>query len=118
MSDNDKIFFLQKQMHKVSQDLAGMSEPLASARQVKEYDGDRRKRLLAIAMKVFIELGDSAASADCKARASDSYGEGLIKLSGEYLSAMETVEKHDALKVQFASAQSLLAVEREKLSRI
>jgi hypothetical protein len=46
---------LQKQLQAAVHALNSMTAQVASARHVREYDGDRRKRVLAIAAKPFTQ---------------------------------------------------------------
>jgi hypothetical protein len=114
-TDNDKIVFAQRQMHKAATTLANMSDAIAEARQIKEYDGDRRKRVLAAVMAEFLEQGESAAAAECKARASKYYTEQLLELGVQLRDAFRVIEKAEATRVLFSSAQSILSCEKAKL---
>lgn len=115
-TDNDRIVYAEKQMLKTAKAMESMAESVAAAKQVKEFSSDRHKRLLAIAMKVFLDMGESAAASECKARASEAYGNGLITLAEQYQSALETIEKHDATRILWESNRSLLSCERAKLN--
>lgn len=114
-SDNGTVLNAQKQLQRTAKALEAMALELAMARSIKEFDGDRRKRELAIAMKVFLDQGETSSAAECRARASDTYGEALIRLSGQYQSAIETIEKYESQRVLWESARSLLSVEKAKI---
>lgn len=115
MTDQGTVQNAQVQLQRAAKALEAMADAVAAAKQVKEYDNDRKKRVLAIAMKVFLDMGESAAAADCKARASAAYGEALISLSSQYQDALATIEKYEGQRVLWESARSLLSVERAKI---
>lgn len=115
-ADDSVMAGAQAQLNKCALRLAAMSMELALAKQLKEYDSDRRKQALAVAMKVFLDSGESAAAAECKARAGDYYANKLAELGEQYKSALQTIEKADATRVLFEAARSLLSVERAKIN--
>lgn len=115
LTDSDTIFRAQKQMQTAAKALAEMSESIADARQIKEYDSDRRKRALADVVSVLLDSGESAAAAEFKARASKSYGDALIQLGVQYREAMRAIEKAEAQRVLFEAARSLLSCEKAKM---
>lgn len=102
-------------MQKAALELAAMSDGIADAKQIKEYDSDRRKRVLASIMAEFLESGESAAAAECKARASKYYVEQLLELGVQLRDALRVIEKAEALHIKWESARSLLSVEKAKL---
>lgn len=115
MTDDSTILQAQQQMQKAALALAQMSDDLADAKQIKEFNHDRHKRALSMVVTEFLSLGESAAAAEHHARASTSYGTQLHDLGEQYRSAMRVIEKADALRVIFESSRSLLSVERAKL---
>lgn len=120
MSDADHsiVAGAQAQLNKCALRLAAMSMEMALARQIHEYDSDRRKQALAVAMKVFLDQGESAAAAECKARAGDFYANKLSELGEQFKASQETIERYTATKILWQSAQSLLAMERTKVSML
>lgn len=89
-----------------------MAQEVAKARQVREYDSDRRKRCLALAMKPFLEDG-SAAAAEALARASEEYQKSMKQLGNELVAAEKVIADYEATKIQWESARSLLAMQRD-----
>lgn len=115
MTDQGTVTQAQIQLQRAAKALEAMALNLALAKQIKEYDGDRRKQALAVSMKVFLDNGESAAAAECKARAGDYYANKLAELGDQLRTALETIEKYDATRVLWESARSLLSVEKAKI---
>lgn len=115
-ADHSTVTQAQIQLQRTAKALEGMAIELALAKQVKEYDGNRQKRILAIAMKIYLDQGESAAAAECKGRAGDYYFNAMTELAGEYKSALEVIEKYEAQRVLWESARSLLSVEKAKIN--
>ena len=86
------------------------------AKQIKEFNSDRTKRALAIAALPFIKSGESSAAADTQARASDGYKLEMQKLATEFQQAEKALLEWESTKIQWESARSLLAMQRD-LSR-
>lgn len=114
-TDNDLITQAEKQLHRCAKDLQGLAQDVADAKTVKEFSSDRLKRAFSVTVAEFLEAGDSGVAAEHKARASKPYGTSLHDLSEQYQSALRVIEKHDALKVMFESARSILSTEKAKL---
>lgn len=115
ITDNDRMTAAQKQMNGCAMELVKMANDVADAKTVKEFSSDRLKRAFSVEVERFLSDGDSAAAAEHKARASVPYGTNLHDLAEQYKTAMRVIEQHDAVKVKFESARSILAVERQKM---
>lgn len=89
--------------------LAAMTEDVANARTVREFAGDRRKRSLALAVREHLAAGDSAASAETKGRASVQYGEDIDKQSRALEIAERMIADHDAERIKWETARSILS---------
>lgn len=83
--DHTDISALTEQLLRASDELAAMTEHVAQARQVLEYDSDLRKRALATSVREHLIAGESAAAAETYGRASIGYGEALDKLKAGYI---------------------------------
>lgn len=115
MTDHDTVSKAQAQMNRCALDLAKMASDVADAKTVKEFSSDRLKRAFSGAVAEFLVVGDGLGASEHKARASTQYGAHLVDLELQYKEAMRIIERHDALRVCFQSAQSILAVERQKI---
>lgn len=118
MTDNDTISKAQAQMNRCAMDLAKMSADVADAKTAKEFTSDRLKRALSVTVAEFLEAGEGVGSSEHKARAAASYGAALHDLQEQHKSALRVIEKHDALKIMFESARSILSTEKAKMGLI
>jgi hypothetical protein len=115
ITDNDRILAAQKQMNSCASQISKMANDVADARTVKEFNSDRLKRAFSVEVSRFLESGDSGVAAEHKARASKEYGTHLHDLGEQFKTAMRVIEQHDALKVKFESARSILSTEKAKM---
>lgn len=115
LTDNDTVTKSQAQLNRSALELAKMSSDVADAKTVKEFSSDRLKRAFSVEVTRFLESGDSGVAAEHKARASKEYGTHLHDLGEQYKTAMRVIEQHDALKVKFESARSILSTEKAKM---
>lgn len=107
--DFSSVESVQRALLVVSDELTAMTEDVAKARTVREFEGDRRKRALALAVREFLAQGDSAAAADTKGRASVAYGEVLDAQSEQFEAAESILTRWDALRARFDAARSVLS---------
>lgn len=106
---------LQQRLHEAAERIQAMAGDVGLAKHVIEYDSDRRKRALARAMGPGLAGGASAAKADAEARASEPYAKELEVLAKQHAAALQQVQEHDAAKVAWETARSLLAMLREQV---
>jgi hypothetical protein len=97
-------------MEEAAMAVSSMTSDVGAARQIREYDGDRRKRSLALVAATFLEAGETGTAADTKARASDVYLTELRKLAKESRAAEVTLAEYEAAKLRFESARSVLSL--------
>lgn len=116
LTDSDTIGKAQKQMNAAALEIAKLSNDVADAKTIKEFNSDRIKRALSTEVARFLAEGDTGVAAEHKARASAQYGTHLHDLEEQYKSAMRSIERYEGLKVRFESARSILAVERQKIA--
>lgn len=117
-SDFSTIESAQRQLAQASEELSGMTESVAKARQVREFHSDRLKRALAVSVREFLAAGDSATAADTKGRASVAYGEALDQLSIQYGAAEAVIAKWEATRIHWESARSILSSLRAIVSNV
>lgn len=113
-SDNTTAEHAQQELNKCALQLAAMSDDVAKAKQIKEYDGDRKKRALAEMVVVFLEQGEGASASEHRARASKPYGDSLIQLGSQFREALRVIEKYEAVKTQWETWRSWLSMEKVK----
>lgn len=115
MTDNDTITKAQRQMNKAALEIAKMANDVADAKTCKEFNSDRLKRALSVEVAKRLEESKAVSAAEHWARASNSYGTALHDLSEQYKAALRVIEQHDALKVTFESARSIVSMEKAKI---
>lgn len=113
LSDAGQIAILEKRLAFYCRLLTESVNAVAKARQIKDFNSDQRKRVLSVAMKPFLDDGDSATAAETRARASDWHGEQLIALAAAYEEAERALVQHDANVACYDAARSLLALQRQ-----
>jgi len=109
---------LSRELYEAGKAIEALAPDLGRARKVRDYDGDRRKRCLSTAMLPHILAGDSAASAECKARASDEYGKTMAKLGEEREMAETKIAQGDAAQVRHDTARSLLSLQKQLVQNV
>lgn len=118
MTDNDTITKAQAQLNRCAIELQKLAQDVADAKTIKEFSSDRLKRAFSGAVAEFLGAGDGLGASEHQARAGAAYGGHLNDLELQYKEALRVIEKHDALKVMFESARSILSTEKAKLGLI
>ena len=109
---------VQKRLTHAADAISAMAHRVAQARQIKEFENDRRKRALAIWTLPFLKAGDSSAAAETAARAGEGYKTDMTKLAGELVAAEKVLVEYEAMKIQWESARSLLALQRDAMRQL
>jgi hypothetical protein len=113
--DAHDILNLEKRLADAVADISKRVDAVATARQVKEYDSDRRKQLLARYTAPHL-LGDkSATAADALARADERYGAELDTLADNYRRAEKHIAEWDAAHCRMEAARSALSLAKEQI---
>lgn len=107
--DWSDIASIQREMMETSESLESMADEIAKARQIREYDSERRRA--ALSSQVSKLLGDhSAAAAEHMARASEAYHRAMAELGSQLFLAEKSVAKYEGLKCKWESCRSLLSM--------
>lgn len=109
---------IEKRLKSAAANLHKLAGEVGTARQVIEYDSDRRKNLLARYMLPYLKDGLSAAAAEAYARSNPAYDEELQGYASQYELAQTTLRKWDAEYCSWESARSLMAMQRETLRNL
>ncbi len=109
--DHNDIAELQKRLIELATTLSDMSADVAKARTVREFNGEQRKRALALAVREFLK-DESATAAETKGRSSVAYGEALMKFSEEFKAAEAVIAHFDATRTAWESVRSVLSSQR------
>jgi hypothetical protein len=113
-ADWSDVQSLQQRLVESAEKLGVMAGDVGAAKQVIEYDSDMRKRALARATAAALAGGESYNKAEAEARANEAYHAELKTLAKQFQVAATVVAEWDATKVQWESARSLLAMQREQ----
>jgi hypothetical protein len=113
--DGNDIQALQQRLTHFAEKLEGMDVEYGHARQIREYDSDRRKACLARYTLVHLNLGDSSAAAETKARTEKGYMKEMAEMGKQLESAEAIIAKWQAINCQFEASRSLLSCGREML---
>lgn len=117
-ADYSTIEGISKALVKASDELALMADAVARARQIRDYDSDRRKRALSMAVRDFLLQGESATASEYKARASESYGEMMKQTGLDLLKAEKTIADYEAVKIRWETARSLLSTQKQIIGNL
>jgi hypothetical protein len=112
LADFTNIEGISRRLYVVTEELSAMAPLYAKAKQIREFDSDRRKRTLATFVVGFLNLGKSAADAEHRARASEPYGEAMRACGADLVHAEQTIAEWTAKQAQFEALRSLLSVQR------
>jgi hypothetical protein len=109
---------LQDRLTLAADKLSSMTGDVAVARQVVNFDSDRRKRALAIAAAPLLAAGNTNAGADTEARASGVYAAAMKQLGEQYAAAEKVLAEWEATKIQFECARSLLSAQKAAMQSL
>jgi hypothetical protein len=105
-------------MQSATRKLHQLAPQVGHAKQIREYDGDRRKMLLSQLVIRFLKEGESSAAAEHLARSSPVYSDGIQKLSEQREEAERIIAMNEAEHCSFKAAQSLLSYDKETLRQL
>ncbi len=111
-TDFHSIEAISRRLFETTEAMAAMTEAVAKARQIREYDSDRRKRALSCGVVDHLTKGESATSAEHKARASESYAELMKATARDLIAAEKTIHDWTAIQARFEALRSLLSVQK------
>jgi hypothetical protein len=106
--DYHDLSSLTEQLIAASDELSRLSQEVAKAKTIREYNSDQRKRALALATREFLDT-DSAAAAEVKGRASLRYGDDLKQLQNDLYEAEQCLSKHEAARIRWETIRSALS---------
>lgn len=96
-------------MEKAAERLRNMTAQVGMARQVKAYDSDRRKNLLAHYIVQNLKEKKGVAVSEALARSDTTYQEKLDELATQLGDAESLVCRWNAAQAEFEAARSLLS---------
>ena len=117
-ADYSDIAAISQKMVEASEAIAALVERTAAARQVREYDSERRRGALSRAVVPFLDQGESATAAEHKARASTGYSAAMRLLGCQLQVAEEVMAEYDSHKIRFECARSLLSIQKSLVTNL
>lgn len=108
IQDYSDIASLQRQMIETSDEISSIADDVAKARQLREWDSERRKTALSCQVAPLLATM-SAAAAEHTARASKEYQAMIAQLQLQLLTAEKAISKWEALRCKWDSLRSCLS---------
>jgi hypothetical protein len=108
--DFSDIATLQAEIYACLDKQDKMRDEFAVARQIAEYDGERRKMLLAKAVQD--APGKSIAEREVNARASQAYYDALTVLAGAYIDSQRVISRYHGLQSKMDALRSILSTQK------
>lgn len=118
MNDHSDIMLIEKRLENAIREIRNMTALVGHAKQVRDYDSDRRKTLLAKCMLPYLKGGASAAAAEVDGRADPMYQAELDSLAQQREDAERAIAKWDAAFCTYEAARSLLSMAKETIRTI
>lgn len=118
MTDSGEIYRIEKRLKQCTTRMLEMTTAVGSAKQVREYDSDRRKNLLARYVLPYLKAGHSATAAEGYARAEAAFETALEALSEQRGAAETTIASWEAVHAEHDALRSLLSMQKESLKTL
>ena len=116
--DASELFTVQKRLKSACKNLHLMAPEVGMARQLIDYDSDRRRNLLARYMVKHLKNGESVSAAENYARSDEGYQNELHGLAGVLEQAYGAVKRWDAEMASWESSRSLLSLIKETMKTL
>lgn len=111
-ADYHSIDYISRRLMEATDKMQQMAQQVAEARQIREFDSERRKRALALSVVPFLEQGESATAAEHKARATKLYADNMKTAGRDLVLAEKAIADWTALQARFEALRSLLSVQK------
>jgi|SRR5215831_3794989 len=132
MSDYSENIEAEKRLRNAIRKIHSLAVAVGHAKQVREYDSDRRKNLLAkYAMESVMHARTvkqstgtitaplkSVAAAEMDARANPAYNAELEALAGQYEASLKTIAEWESAFASYEAARSILSLQKETMRTI
>lgn len=99
------------QLEQSRDELAGMVEEVGRAKQIKEWDAERRRAALSKQVSPLL-ANTGVSAAEHIARASTEYVNAMRLLQTDLFMAEKTLARYEAVKCKWESARSILSMQR------
>jgi len=115
MTDQSDIQEIEHRMKTATLELHKLAPLVGVAKQVRQYDPDRRRNLLAKFMRPHIKNGETSTAAETLARSTEAFQVGFNELAKELETSEATIAKWDAMFASFEANRSLLSMQKESM---
>ncbi len=115
VNDNHDISQVETRLKDATRRLHQLSASVGASKQIRQYDTDRRKNLLAKYVVRALKEGHSATAAEAYGRSDEAYQTELEGLSKQYEGAEKVIAEWDAEQASFEAARSLLSMAKESM---
>jgi hypothetical protein len=115
MTDNHDISQVETRLKDATRRLHQLAPQVGAAKQIRQFDTDRRKNLLAKYVVRALKEGHSATAAEAYGRSDEAYQTELAVMSREYEASEKTLAIWEAEQCSFEAARSLLSMMKESL---
>src|SRR5438045_2835721 len=116
--DSSAIVQIELRLKGCTKRLHEMAGAVGSAKQIRDFDPDRRKNLLARYVVPHLKAGESAAAAEATARANPAYHVELEKLAEQRESAETAIAQWTAEMASYEAARSLLSMAKMSMQTL
>ena len=115
MNDHSHIETVQRRLESARNAIHKLAPLVGMAKQVRDYDSDRRKNLVAKYAQSSIIAGKSVAASELDARANAAFHAEFDALAGQRSAAEKTIAEWDAAFATYEAARSLLSMAKETM---
>jgi hypothetical protein len=117
-ADHSEVELIQKRLESAIRDIRRLATLTGHAKQVREFNSDQRKNLLARYMLPYLKGGASAASAEVDGRADPGFVTEFNQLGETYAAAETTIAQWTAAFATYEASRSLLSLAKETIRTI
>ena len=116
--DHTETERIAERMKSSTRKLHALTAQVGGAKQIREYDSDRRKNLLAKYVMISLKEGFSATASETIGRANPAYQAELENLGDQLQAAEMTIAQWTAEQSSFEAARSLLSFSKETMRNL
>ena len=118
LESHDEILEIQRRLKNTIRRIHQLAPMVGMAKQVREYDSDRRKNLLARYVTAALKAGEGVSAAEAAGRADPSYQAELEGLAAQRAAAERTIAEWEASFATYEAARSLHSMAKTTLSTL
>jgi hypothetical protein len=116
--DQSEIAMIEQRLKGATGRLHQLAAAVGHAKQIREFESDRRKNLLAKYVVKHLKAGESATAAEAYGRSEEAFQTELEALAVDFEVAETTLAKWQAELCSFEASRSLLSLHKETLKTL